>query len=425
MSFITSLGDWLRKITKSFASASISGQSITLTRHNGDTVVLTTQDTVNNAFTKIKIGTVTLEPDSTADTLTIGVGAGISLSANATNDSITIGAVEATQSIPGIMSTADKTKLDGIATGAEVNQNAFAIVKVGATNITADAKQDTLNLSAGTGITLNPNATTDTIEIKVSDNTYAPATHSHSDYVAKSGDTMTGELVVPRFYSVAEGNVQTKLSGTGIAVKMASSSTDGTPNNGVVLEVNCNLVNWGGQLFIGDNDTQRPAVNGWSNGAYGQWKQLAFLSDIPSIPDVATTSVNGLMSATDKTFIEALKTVSSADCTINTSLFGLYSNVSANKPVVYKNNKICMLTGVLTPLNNVATGEHTLCTIPDGYRPIRGVSALCQGSGANKWMLNVKLNGDVTIQRYGVSTWGGDTIPSGAWLPFSITYICA
>lgn len=45
MSFITSLGDWLRKITRSFTSASISGRNITLTRHNGDTVVLTTQDT--------------------------------------------------------------------------------------------------------------------------------------------------------------------------------------------------------------------------------------------------------------------------------------------------------------------------------------------------------------------------------------------
>lgn len=51
MSFISSLGEWLRKISKSFTSASISGQNITLTRHNGDTVVLTTQDTVTTVST--------------------------------------------------------------------------------------------------------------------------------------------------------------------------------------------------------------------------------------------------------------------------------------------------------------------------------------------------------------------------------------
>lgn len=193
MSFITSLGDWLRKITRSFTSASISGQNITLTRHNGDTVVLTTQDTVNNAFTKIKLGTVTLEPDAINDTLTLGVGAGIQLSANATNDSITVSGVEATQSISGIMSTADKIKLDGITSGAEPNQNAFAIVKVGATSVTADTKQDTLNLSAGTGITISPNATTDTVTISVTDNTYAAYSHTH-EYLPLSGGTMTGNI---------------------------------------------------------------------------------------------------------------------------------------------------------------------------------------------------------------------------------------
>lgn len=42
----------------------------------------------------------------------------------------------ATQSSNGYMSNADKKKLDGIASGAEVNQNAFANVKVGSTTNT-------------------------------------------------------------------------------------------------------------------------------------------------------------------------------------------------------------------------------------------------------------------------------------------------
>ena len=53
-----------------------------------------------------------------------------------------------------IMTAAERTKLTGIKTGAEANQNAFAKVKVGTTTITAAAKQDTLEIVAGEGVTI-------------------------------------------------------------------------------------------------------------------------------------------------------------------------------------------------------------------------------------------------------------------------------
>lgn len=52
------------------------------------------------------------------------------------------------------MKATERTKLEGIAAGAEVNQNAFAKVKVGETTITAGAKQDTLEIEAGEGVTI-------------------------------------------------------------------------------------------------------------------------------------------------------------------------------------------------------------------------------------------------------------------------------
>ena len=52
-----------------------------------------------------------------------------------------------------------------ISTTAEVNQNAFSNVKVGSTTIQADSKTDTLELVAGTNITLTPDATNDKITI--------------------------------------------------------------------------------------------------------------------------------------------------------------------------------------------------------------------------------------------------------------------
>ena len=74
----------------------------------------------------------------------------------------------ATKSADGAMSAADKTKLDGIAAGAEVNQNAFGNVKVGSTTVAADSKTDTLELASSSAITLTPDAANDKVTIGVS-----------------------------------------------------------------------------------------------------------------------------------------------------------------------------------------------------------------------------------------------------------------
>lgn len=73
--------------------------------------------------------------------------------------------VAATTSTAGLMSAADKTKLNGIATGAEVNQNAFSNIKVGDTTIAADAKTDTLELIAGDNVVITPNSASDKVTI--------------------------------------------------------------------------------------------------------------------------------------------------------------------------------------------------------------------------------------------------------------------
>ena len=58
-----------------------------------------------------------------------------------------------------------KNKLDGIATGAEVNQNAFSNVKVGSSTIAADGKTDTLEIAAGDNISLAADTTNDKVTI--------------------------------------------------------------------------------------------------------------------------------------------------------------------------------------------------------------------------------------------------------------------
>ena len=86
----------------------------------------------------------------------------------------------ASTSSAGLMSTSDKSKLDGIASGAEVNQNAFSNVVVGSTTIAADSKTGTLTLTAGSNITLTPNATNDSITISASGSSYSLPLASNS-----------------------------------------------------------------------------------------------------------------------------------------------------------------------------------------------------------------------------------------------------
>lgn len=86
--------------------------------------------------------------------------------------------------------TTEKNKLSGIATGAEVNQNAFSNIKVGTTTVAADAKTDTLEFVAGDNVTITPDATNDKITISATDTTY-------SDFVSATSDSAGVHGLVP------------------------------------------------------------------------------------------------------------------------------------------------------------------------------------------------------------------------------------
>lgn len=77
-----------------------------------------------------------------------------------------LSAVTTTEGDTGLMTAADKTKLNGVATGAEVNQNAFSNIKVGSTIVEADGKTDTLEFE-GSNVTLTPDTTNDKVTISI------------------------------------------------------------------------------------------------------------------------------------------------------------------------------------------------------------------------------------------------------------------
>lgn len=100
------------------------------------------------------------------------------LSADITLEASDVGAVPTTRKVNGHALSADVTVTAsdiGVEEGAEVNQNAFSNVKVGTTTVAADTKTDTLELVAGSNVTITPDTTNDKITIEATDTKYTAA----------------------------------------------------------------------------------------------------------------------------------------------------------------------------------------------------------------------------------------------------------
>jgi outer membrane protein assembly factor BamE (lipoprotein component of BamABCDE complex) len=150
-----------------------------------------------HAYSQILVGSTNIIATQKTDTLTLVAGSNLSLVPDATNKRVTLGVSpqghgsgldadtvdgahassfasaththpNATSSTAGFMSASDKTKLDGIQAGAEVNQNAFSNVKVGSTIIAATTKTDTVELIASSNVALTPNASSKQVTVAVS-----------------------------------------------------------------------------------------------------------------------------------------------------------------------------------------------------------------------------------------------------------------
>ncbi len=99
-----------------------------------------------NSFATISIaGQSNIVADSSSDTLTFIAGSNVTLTTNASNDSITI---------------------NSTASGGGAASDSFSTIAVaGQSSLVADSATDTLTLAAGTGISITTNAGTDTITI--------------------------------------------------------------------------------------------------------------------------------------------------------------------------------------------------------------------------------------------------------------------
>lgn len=106
--------------------------------------------------------------------------------------------------------------LSTFASGGETNQNAYSIVKVGSTNVSATSKTDTLTLVAGSNVTITPDATNRKVTISA---TASPYTLPTATYAA-----LGGIKLVDNTKQTVAANARTTTANRTYAVQLNNSN---------------------------------------------------------------------------------------------------------------------------------------------------------------------------------------------------------
>lgn len=88
-----------------------------------------------------------------------------------------------------------------------------------------------------------------------------------------------------------------------------------------------------------------------------------------------------------------------------------------------KIGKQVQIMGTVKPRVDIAgsTTQHTIFTLPSGYRPPYALHQVCYGSNNYTWRLTVNTNGTVCFSRYGLDS-GYVTAEVGHWINFQATF---
>lgn len=104
---------------------------------------------------------------------------------------------DATTTTPGRMSAADKAKLNQVAGGAEVNQNAYSTVKAGGIAIAANSKTAQVEFVAGSNVTITGDNANKRVTVTANlPGTMPPSAHNQSANTITAG-TFAGNVAVP------------------------------------------------------------------------------------------------------------------------------------------------------------------------------------------------------------------------------------
>ena len=202
----------------------VAGSGITLTTDaSADSVTITNSATGANAFGNILVsGQSTVAADSTNDNLTLVAGSNMTITTNASNDTITFASSGG---------------------GGGGSQNVFSNIGVsGQGTIQADATTDTLTFEAGSGISLATDTTNDKLTITNTGTVNvanAASTIKEFKYdISSSTTTITGSDANSNTLAYEAGAIQVFLNGI-----LLDPATDYTATNGTSVVLTDAAVN--------------------------------------------------------------------------------------------------------------------------------------------------------------------------------------
>lgn len=264
---------------------------------------------------------------------------------------------KATSTTDGLESKEHYSKIEGIADGAEVNQNAFSSVVVGSTTVSADSKTDTLTLVAGSNVTLSADATNDKVTITAKDTTYSNATSSASGLMSSSDKA--------KLDGIEEG-------ANNYSLPTATSNVLGG------VKVGDNITNTNGEISI-SKDNVIKALGYTPEGSAGS--VVTFEPSLTSGTKVGTITIDGTdtdmyaPTNTDTHYTTGLIVGASATATANAAASNgsVYLNVKDNSTI--RNSHKIVGTGATTVTSD-ASGNITINSSNSTYTALKNPNAL-------------------------------------------------
>lgn len=100
---------------------------------------------------------------------------------------------------------------------------------------------------------------------------------------------------------------------------------------------------------------------------------------------------------------------------------------SGNFPCARRMGRLVQLAGAFKNSNDINSTADPIKigTVPVWARPNQTVNVIAQGSVMNKFLLQILVNGDILMSRYGTGASYGQIIGAGSWLNIACTYSAA
>lgn len=272
-------------------------------------------------------------------------------------------------------------------------------------------------------------------------NTYASKDHTHSGYLSSSGGTVSGDLTLSTGKKLSLNNIYININGDGTGIIYGR-----LPNSSSYIETfqPCNengntVIGYGNYLRNGGNtNIYGKSVNIYAKNTDGSntgagvliarnTNNHMLINYAAQADKNSSTYIYGdgvhVRSNDDDFTVDNIQ-LAHTDITTITSLsngWAIYG--STTTPTVRRYGKIVSLTGTIKNTSAITLNSSHVeaFTIPSGYRPSQEIVVVCQGSGANKYMMQIGTNGSCRIGRYGTTSFG--EAPANSWFPFHITWV--